>query len=845
MSSRPGTSRPQRVSVRLFLLFLTCLIALGVTSEPAWAQAVDCVADGLRGWQVITNASGGTPEQALCNFKVTRTVEGKQFVSGTAITIETYCTPTEGAEAFEGKTGPRGATETERVEGERLVIEEGQFAQDASGRPNPDNAHRDGVFSQFFPEINFRLFEKEWLQLNPQIVATIVVLTSERGLVKEENRYGVDDAEPVAASMAKRVARVRSDCKIPGTIDVPVGAKSPQAKGGGGGGGGVPLAPVLVAAGAGGTLVTVARRRRRRKFTPPRTYPGGRSNPWDPDVDTQRRRWDKEKLVWDPNTLSWRDPVDSDFEDLPEVPTPIEGQIPEDKVPSACLDIYTKYIREQAAVRDIKITIDEAQRKLSISTTRYRKNSIRAKAQLGVDIGGAILQIGSSAFAAAKAAQAARGAVGTSNPALALGHEARTRAAKRLADLEGEAATVRSRLAKSQLELESSGLNPGRIKNALDDAAGEISTLRKRLGQLDDGIETLKKQRGAIRNERQELGAKQTALDEEIAAMEKSNDFRLGKEKEWKTTESSKDKTRRLDELKADEAQVADLHTYEAELAQAVNDKQMTRAQADTLLDEAWKGRGKKRMDMDDFAKRAEAIHAEEAADFEKWLQSQPGYDPSWTPNRGRPVRRVEIDKEKAAIKERMTKLEREDNRLGLEIAVETDAAEKQAAKLRQELTGANERHEAALAQQKQFDALDQKMRQDGGELDAIKTKAADVTEQRKQIDEALDGIASGKAPGMLPAAMLGAMLAWLSPAAAAIALAGILAGKTYEALGIATQSPQEIWQILTENAQEIRTLEQTITEQIPKYEESLKRLPSISADLKNCIATNSPATVP
>jgi len=58
-----------------------------------------------------------------------------------------------------------------------------------------------GVTSTFF-DGDFALFEKEWQLVNPQTIATIVVLTNERGAVPEAKRFGVKDAETPARTLA-------------------------------------------------------------------------------------------------------------------------------------------------------------------------------------------------------------------------------------------------------------------------------------------------------------------------------------------------------------------------------------------------------------------------------------------------------------------------------------------------------------------------------------------------------------------------------------------------------------------------------------------------------------------
>src|SRR3954447_9905942 len=116
MGAASGAVSMIRRVVLALVVFVTCFGLDVMRDRPAGAQTVsDCQSDAPSTWEVIASASGGSPQSFLCNYKVVRQVAGKQFVSGTAITIETYCTSGDGVEAFEGKTGDRGLTETVRV----------------------------------------------------------------------------------------------------------------------------------------------------------------------------------------------------------------------------------------------------------------------------------------------------------------------------------------------------------------------------------------------------------------------------------------------------------------------------------------------------------------------------------------------------------------------------------------------------------------------------------------------------------------------------------------------------------------------------------------------------------
>ena len=92
--------------------------------------------------------------------------------------------------------------------------------------------------------IPFGLQEKEWRLLSPQVFATMVVLTNERGKVPETERFGVEQAEVVARDLANH-SRSAAGCDIP-----EIGAGTTTTGGGGG-------LPVNVLVGAGGIAIIV------------------------------------------------------------------------------------------------------------------------------------------------------------------------------------------------------------------------------------------------------------------------------------------------------------------------------------------------------------------------------------------------------------------------------------------------------------------------------------------------------------------------------------------------------------------------------------------------------------
>ena len=207
-------SHPHVIRVLAAPLVIAALVLFAVvTAKPQAASAqapVECQKGAPAEWSFIAERSSATVgQQFLCNYSVHAEGSGGSgpAVGGTAITVEYFCTATEAASRFKSVADSPRKTETQRIAGELLVIEEGPNAK------NPDNPQSNGVRSTFF-DGEFNLFEKEWRLLNPQIFATIVVITN-RGKVPEDKRFGVDDVEPIARGLANFNAS-GAGCPIPG-----------------------------------------------------------------------------------------------------------------------------------------------------------------------------------------------------------------------------------------------------------------------------------------------------------------------------------------------------------------------------------------------------------------------------------------------------------------------------------------------------------------------------------------------------------------------------------------------------------------------------------------------------
>lgn len=268
--------------------FVVCALAVGLSalssSAPTVAAAplgqsapppARCSEGVPEAWSVLDQASGVNylPEgggNVLCNYRVS-TASG---VAGVAVTIEYYCAATDAAEAFTGKTGDRD-TKTFRSD-TKLVIAEGPAATVPLDKIDP---HREGVFSTFFPDASFALFEKAWVLYNAQTVATLVVLTNDLTGLRID--FPVEDVGRIVA--ATHTPAPVGECTI-GPVDRPeVLPGSPQEEAAAtdkkaGGGRGVMIAAAGTAIAVGGVVVWRRRPSSKRpgppiRRTTPRTPP--------------------------------------------------------------------------------------------------------------------------------------------------------------------------------------------------------------------------------------------------------------------------------------------------------------------------------------------------------------------------------------------------------------------------------------------------------------------------------------------------------------------------------------------------------------------------------------------
>ncbi|MFC5993564.1 hypothetical protein ACFQE5_04955 [Pseudonocardia hispaniensis] len=827
--------RPLHLLVMAAALAAALLAAVPASAQPEPPDPVlsgTCADHAPAGWAVIE--ARAIDRGLICNYRMERSVGGVDQVSGTAVTVEYYCTPAQGQRAFEVKTHDRGDIETQRTP-TRVVIEEGPGAR------NPDNLQSGGVFSEFFPDVvdGFALFEKAWVAFNPQVVATIVVLTDEGETLDAAARFGVDDVEPVARRLADANRPDSPDCPIPGSAagggtggDAPTGAPgSPGSAVAPRGGAGDLVIPVLAAAGLTAVVIIAGRTvRKRLRLKPPRQYPGGRSNPWDPAEDEQRARWARDRTVWDPQTLSWRDPRASDFETIPERPPPVERQIPEDRVPTKCLRAYTRYSTTQAKAVELARQIEAARIRLTQADRRFGANILRANAQLGIDVGAAVAGISLATVDAARVALRPKG--GRIGSVAAVSEEALGQLRARVKDLKDELGAARSRLARSQQEAQLVPPPPPGAARAAADAASEVADLTKQLAGLGEPTELLARQ-AAQRAEAMRLRTQLTDVE------------RAWKERAWKggrgaeLREAIEEVGEELAAAKAGKVVAPDwdesgFRRIVGEVLDAKAEGQLTGAEAGRIRAEALRGKyvdapaGDRalRNRVRELTARRKELEAIEKAELATVMEAPLT-----------PVEQKLVQPEAGRIQQRLHELAAAEDRLDGQIYEARRATAAPRERLEGQLAAAKARHRAALADQEQATRARMRARKDAGVVRELERQLAAKEAELTQISGALAALAKGRSPGALPAVTLGALLAAVSPAAAATVLVGLAAAKAADALGIGPQSPEEIWRIILRNKGQLLVLEQELTGLETSYTRLVRRLPRAADELSRCMS--------
>jgi hypothetical protein len=80
---------------------------------------------------------------------------------------------------------------------------------------------------------------------------------------------------------------------------------------------------------------------------------GQRPNVFDPPTEEQQRMWKTQHVIWDPTTLSYRQPKPGEYpppDNPPENPPPYQKQTPRSQVPPDCLELYDLYTKAESIV---------------------------------------------------------------------------------------------------------------------------------------------------------------------------------------------------------------------------------------------------------------------------------------------------------------------------------------------------------------------------------------------------------------------------------------------------------------------------------------------------------------
>jgi hypothetical protein len=265
------TGRALRRALLIVALPVIAVIAAGTRAEaggePPTSDVVvtgACDRDAPGDWLVIDEASGAGDGNLLCNYRT-----GDD--GGVAITINWYCSAAEAAATWSAVTSGDRPTRTLSTDTEQRILE-GPLA------PNPDNPHRDGVTSMFFPDQVFTWFEKSWIRANEQVIITAVAISGAAPMVPGDGeswtavpRRDIEEVDSAALALAAAQIPELATCAIP-PITSPGGSGTPAGGAGGGRGHDHPL--VVIAAGGAAVViggVTIATRRKRR---PVRQVPG-------------------------------------------------------------------------------------------------------------------------------------------------------------------------------------------------------------------------------------------------------------------------------------------------------------------------------------------------------------------------------------------------------------------------------------------------------------------------------------------------------------------------------------------------------------------------------------------
>jgi len=257
---------------------------------------------------------------------------------------------------------------------------------------------------------------------------------------------------------------------------------------------------------------------------PPKTRDyGDRSNPWDPPEDEQRQRWEKDRLVWDPGTSSWRPPKPGEIPRPPNAPEdgPYQRNHPRDQCPAECVGLWDQYSAVQHLVFGGQSEIDKA--KLAYQQSQDHLNKQLAKFALltGWDLGslaGGGIDGVRSAGAGVRAGSRG-GGPGIVSAALTAARERLGRAMRRLSDLTGQLGQIAADLARRTNVI--NGLEniavqarsrAAQLRTSLDGMLRKVARIAEIENLVKAAAERVSNARGAIDAIRRDIEALQARI---------------------------------------------------------------------------------------------------------------------------------------------------------------------------------------------------------------------------------------------------------------------------------------------------------------------------------------------
>ncbi|MGH8975192.1 MAG: hypothetical protein ACRD0C_18560, partial [Acidimicrobiia bacterium] len=212
-------------------------------------------------------------------------------------------------------------------------------------------------------------------------------------------------SEPLSEAVADSASSTAPPSTVPAeeaTAPPAEGAASAVDDDGGGGSTGtlVAIAGVTVGTALIVTVVNGRRVRRRPTFKPRRKTASGALNVWDPTTDQQRRRWNEDQQVWDPDSATYRPARPEDLVDAePLVPPP--GMRAED-VPARCRPLYDLYVHQSEQQQWLETAIKDSEARHRKLELFFQQNKARALVQTAAPIVETALSVGTAGVTAAR-----------------------------------------------------------------------------------------------------------------------------------------------------------------------------------------------------------------------------------------------------------------------------------------------------------------------------------------------------------------------------------------------------------------------------------------------------------